>query len=63
MFSQHSAVSSNAQNVSPHLLKENFWTVGLRNDDIASVFFPPYKEDIKYVLDTGISKVLAVIIL
>ena len=51
MFSQHSAVSSNAQNVSPHLLKENFWTVGLRNDDIASMFFPPYKEDIKYVLD------------
>lgn len=63
MFSQHSAVSSNAQNVSPHLLKENFWTVGLRNDDIASVSFPPYKEDIKYVLDTGDSKVLAVIIL
>ena len=62
VFSQHSAVSSNAQKVSPHLFKENFWTVGLCND-IASVFFPPYKEDIKYVLDTGVSKVLAVIIL
>lgn len=44
----------------PHLLKELFQLLGI----IIMIFhpcFPLYKEDIKYVLDTGDSKVLAVI--